>query len=63
MADFFLIRHKQTGVVSKVRVLPYMGQNTQFEQLDPDEYFKKPKMPPVNNDDLVNGVTSGEDGR
>lgn len=67
--NFFYVRNKKSGLVSRVIAKPYLGQNSEVELLTEEEVaeLRKPKpakfIPPSNDvDDLLAGFTDGEDG-
>lgn len=62
MADsaFYWVRNKKTGDVSRVAALPYMGQNSDYEQVDDPRKAHKSKLPPADGDELGTGVTDAE---
>lgn len=59
--DFYWVREKRTGRVSRVSALPYMGQNSNYELAEDPRPIAKSKLP-KSGDELAEGLTSGEDG-
>lgn len=59
--DFYWVRDKRTGRVSRVSALPYMGQNSRYELTDDPRPIAKSALPKTG-DELSEGLTDGEDG-
>lgn len=68
--EFFYVRSKTTGQVSRVVAKPYLGQNSDMELLTEEEVaeLRRPKVKPTLNpfssdvDDLLSESADGEDG-
>lgn len=59
--EFYWVRDKKTGRVSRVSALPYMGQNSNFELAEDPRPIAKSALPKAG-DELSEGLTDGEDG-